>query len=224
MSDEIIKKTKDSLLSGTRNVFEAYGNAAATGGPILGQLLKFTKGDYLVGRGGEECSEKELVAVVPGILHGHIRWENNVPVEQVMGPLIEGFVPPARSTLGHDDKSLWEIDSKSGKPRDPWQPGLYMPMVSVDASNVYTFSTGSDGGRRHAIGPLCQEYGAHIRQHPNEFPIVKLEQDSYLHSDRTIGRVKFPLFPVQRWAVADKYIAAITAITGRPVKLLEYAV
>ena len=220
MSNEI-NKTKDTLLSSTRNVFEAYGNATTIGGPIIGQLLKFTKGDYLVGREGEECGEKELVAVVPGILHGWTCWENNKQVEQVMGPLIEGFVPPARSTLDRNDKSRWEIDG-NGKARDPWVPSVYMPMVSVDASNVYTFSTGSDGGRRHAIGPLCQEYGAHIRQHPNELPIVKLEQDSYLHSDRSIGRVKFPLFPVERWTVGDKYIAAITAITGRPVKLLEY--
>ena len=221
MSNEI-NKVKDTLLSSTRNVFEAYGNAATIGGPIIGQLLKFTKGDYLVGREGEECGEKELVAVVPGILHGWTCWENNKQVEQVMGPLIEGFVPPARSTLDRNDKSRWEIDG-NGKARDPWVPSVYMPMVSVDASNVYTFSTSSDGGRRHAIGPLCQEYGAHIRQHPNELPIVKLEQDSYLHAERSIGRVKFPLFPVERWTVTDKYIAAITAITGRPVKLLESA-
>jgi hypothetical protein len=201
-----------------KNVFEAYAddiNAQV----ILGTLLKFTKGDWLIGRDGDECSEKELIAVVPGLLHGWIRWEDNRPVEQNMGLLIENFVPPDRSTLGHLDKATWEIDA-SGKPRDPWQPGLYLPMVSVDTKNVFTFTTSTDGGRRRAVAPLCGEYGHHIRQHPDELPVVNLEQDSYLHSDRSIGRVKYPLFPIIRWVKAEPYIAAVAAVAGRPVNLL----
>lgn len=136
-----------------------------------------------------------------------------------MGLVLEGFVPPARSTLGHDDQNTWEVSN--GKPRDPWQATIYMPMTSLDAANVFTFSTGSDGGRRHAIGPLCKEYGGRIRQHPDELPIVKLHQDSYLHSDRGIGRVKYPEFPVLRWVNAEKYVAAVADAAGRPLKLLE---
>jgi hypothetical protein len=41
-----------------------------------------------------------------------------------------------------------------------------------------------------------------------------------VHSERSIGRVKFPLFPVARWVKAEPYIASIAAITGRPVPLL----
>src|SRR5262249_19386905 len=146
---------------------------------------------------------------------------NNKPAEQIMGLLIEGFVPPARSTLGHDDQTLWEINANSGKPRDPWQATIYMPMVSLNGEAVFTFSTGSDGGRRHAIGPLCREYGARIRQRPDEPPIVKLHQDSYAQSDRSIGRVKFPELPIVRWVKGDKYLAAIADVAGRPLKLLE---
>jgi len=95
-----------------------------------------------------------------------------------------------------------------------------LPVVTVDAETVFTFATSSDGGRRRAIAPLSREYGNHIRQNPNEIPVIGLEQDSYLHPDRSIGRVKYPLFPVKRWVKADPYLAAVTALTGKSLKLL----
>jgi hypothetical protein len=219
MSTELDKR-KDALLTTTaKNVFEAFGDEVDNQ-RILGVLLKFTKGDWLIGRDGEECPEKELVAVVPGLVHGWIRWEDNRPIEQAMGLLVEGFVPPERDALGHLDKQNWELQA-DGKRRDPWQPGIYMPMVTVDEQVVYTFTTSSDGGRRRGVAPLSREYGHHIRTHPTELPVVRLEQDSYLHSDRGIGRVKFPLFPIDRWVAGEPYIAAVAAIAGRPVNLLS---
>jgi hypothetical protein len=220
MSKDIKTQTAQVPTATGKNVFEHFADASGTQ-TILGTLLKFTKGDYLIGRDGEDCLDKELVAVLPGMVHGYIRWEDSRPVEHWMGPLIDGFVPPERATLGYNDKSKWPL--RDGKPRDPIQPGLYLPMVSVNGDSVYTFTTGSDGGRRHGVGPLCREYGARIRQHPDELPVVRLEQDSYLHSDRTIGRVKYPLLPIARWVKAEIYIAAVAAVAGRPIKLLGTA-
>ena len=136
-----------------------------------------------------------------------------------MGLLIEGFVPKERTELGHNDKTLWEVDN-NGEPRDPWQHGLYLPMVTFDGENVYTFTSSSDGGRRRAVAPLAREYGHHIRQHPDELPVVRLEHDSYLHADRKIGRVKFPLFPTDRWVKAEPYLTAVAAVAGRTLNLL----
>jgi hypothetical protein len=201
-------------------VFETVGAAMTQSTAIIGSLLKFSKGDWLAGFESEEVPNgTELVAIVPGIVHGPQRWEDNRPVEQRMGPMIDGFVPPERSTLGYDDKSKWEVSG--GKPRDPWQVTIYLPMVTIDAATVYTFSTGTDGGRRHAIGPLCKDYGAHVRLHPDELPIIKLDQDSYEHTDRSIGRVKYPELPIMRWVKAEKYLAAVAKAAGRPTKLLE---
>jgi len=163
-----------------KNPFETYADRADNMN-LLGPILKFAKGDYLVGRDGEECSEKEVVALMPGLLWGWIRWEDNFPVEHIMGLLMEGFTPPALETLSHRDKEKWELDN-SGKPRDPWQESF-------------------------------------IRQCPDELPIIGLEQDSYQHSDRSIGRVKYPLFPVKRWVKAEPYLAAVTTLTGKALKL-----
>jgi hypothetical protein len=224
MSNEIkIRTDAVPTVPGDRNVFERYADGAGGGGGvIIGQLLKFSKGDWIAGRDGEELENQELVAVVPGLLCGWVHWENSSPIEQVMGPLSEGFVPPRRAELGYTDPAKWETDA-AGKRRDPWQESVYLPMISLDAESVFTFTTSSDGGRRHAIGPLCREYGSHIRQKPGELPIVKLGQDSYLHSDRSIGRVKYPLFPIERWIDGAKYLDAVAAVAGRSIKLLENA-
>jgi hypothetical protein len=200
-----------------KNPFEDYADRSNTQ-MWLGALLKFTKGDYLVGRDGEECPETELVALMLGLLCGWIRWEDSYPVEHRMGLLLEGYVSPARATLGHHDEAQWELDN-NGKPRDPWQQGVYLPMISTNGEMIYTFTTTSDGGRRRAVAPLCAEYGKHMREHPDELPVIGLEQDSYQHPDRSIGRVKYPLFPIKKWVKADPYLAAVMTLTGKQLKL-----
>jgi hypothetical protein len=143
---EVKIKTDQLPAVPTKNPFEAYADGADSS-TIIGALLKFSKGDWLVGRDGEECNEKELVAVVTAMLHGWVRWADNRPAEQAMGLLAEGFVPPDRASLGHDDRSRWEVDG-AGKPRDPWQLTVYMPMASLDGKSVYTFTTSSDADGR----------------------------------------------------------------------------
>jgi hypothetical protein len=205
-----------------KNPFERFADQLNSSTSIVGTLLVFNKGDWLVGRDKEDCTETQLVAVMPAMLDGWVRWEDNYPIEQIMGLVAQGFVPPARSTLSHTDRSTWELDSR-GEPRDPWRKTIYLPVVGFESCEVYTFPTDSDGGRRRGIGPLCGEYGHHIRQYPGELPVVHLEQDSYQHPDRSIGRVKFPLLPVERWVPGDKYIAAVAAVAGRQTKQLENA-
>jgi hypothetical protein len=199
-----------------KNPFEDYADRVDNQ-MLLGRLLKFTKGDWLIGRDGEECPHKELVALMPGLMHGWLRWEDNLAVEHIMGLLMEGFVPPARDTLGYTDKTTWELNDD--KPQDPWSQGVYLPMITINGETIYTFATSSDGGRRRAIAPLCREYGNRMRQHPDELPVVGLEQDSYQHPNRSIGRVKYPLLPIKQWVKAEPYLAAVMTLTGKSLKL-----
>jgi len=199
-----------------KNPYEDYADRVDNQ-MLLGQLLKFTKGDWLIGRDGEACPDTELVALMPGLTHGWVRWEDNATVQHEMGLLLEGFVPPARDTLGYTDKTRWELNNN--EPRDPWQQGIYLPVITINGDAVYTFATSSDGGRRRAIAPLCREYGNRMRQHPDEIPVVGLEQGSYQHPNRSIGLVKYPLLPVKRWVNAKPYLAAVTTLTGKSLKL-----
>jgi hypothetical protein len=198
-----------------KNPFEQYGKENSV---LIGSLLKFSKGDYLVGKDNELFNDDpKLVAVVPQLLHGWVRWETAKPAEQIMGLLAEGFSPPPRDKLGHDDEAEWEC-GEDGRARDPWQLTIYLPMVSVDAENVYTFSTSSDGGRRLGVKPLCLAYGKRMRTNPDELPVVQLHQDSYPHKIKAYGRIKHPLFPVEDWVKADAYIAAVAAAAGRQIE------
>jgi hypothetical protein len=211
-----LEKREMPLTPAGKNPFENYGDQADSN--WLGDLLKFNKGDYVVGRDADECSHTELVAIMPGLVHGMLRWEDGRPIHSEMGLMMDGFVLPARNTLDCQDKSLWEVDDK-GKPIDPWHECFYLPVISVNAEDVYTFATDSDGGRRHGIRPLCADYGNHIRQHPDEVPVIGLEQGSYLHSNPSVGRVKYPVFPTKRYVKVGPYLAAIEALTGRTFKL-----
>ena len=92
--------------------------------------------------------------------------------------------------LGDLNKDSWERDSE-GEPRDPWQFTNHLPMDRVDDSKAFTFVTSSKGGLG-CIGELCKEYGKHVRQHPDEEPVIEIDVGSYLHRDRSRGRVKYP--------------------------------
>jgi len=201
-----------------KNPYEDYADRVDNQ-MLLGQLLKFSKGDWLIGRDGDACPHTELVALMQGLMHGWTRWEDSAPVEHIMGLLVEGFVSPARNKLSHSDKALWEPNADGGEPQDPWQQSVYLPMITIDGDAVFTFATSSDGGRRRAIAPLCREYGNQMRQHPNELPVVGLEQDSYQHPNRKIGRVKYPLLPFKRLVKAEPYFAAVMTLTGKSLKL-----
>lgn len=210
---------KVPAMPGGKNVFERFADDADDR-KIIGDLLKFNKGDWLVGRDNEEFTEKELVAIIPWLFDGWIRWQGGKPAGYAMGLTIEGFVPPERGELGFHDKALWEIDDAKGEPKDPWRRSLYLPMMTIDAKVIFTFVTDTDGGRRRGVAPLSREYGHHIRTHPDELPVVRLEQDSYPHPNRNYGRVKYPTFPIAQWVANEPFLAAVAALTGRPVNLL----
>jgi hypothetical protein len=100
--------------------FEQYG-AAASMTTIVGTLLKFAKGDWLLGQEEEEVEEgRQFTVVMNELLIGWQRWEDKKPTASHLGKLAEGFKPPPREELGDEDEDLWDKDS-SGNLQDPWQ-------------------------------------------------------------------------------------------------------
>ncbi len=185
------------------NYFETYGQSASPAN-IVGQLLKFNKGDWLAGSDGEDVEMgTKLVALMDDLTIGWVRWEDNKPAEQIMGKVVDGYKPPRRKELGNLEEDLWDVDDE-GRPRDPWQfsnnlifrnPGL---TGSVEDEDCYTFSTSSRGGI-NAIGAICKIYGKAMRQRPDEYPVVTLGFDTYNHPNKKFGRIKVPVFEVVGW-------------------------
>jgi hypothetical protein len=180
--------------------YAEYGREVST--PIVGKLMKFAKGDYFVGDDPLEVGTK-VVANMGSILRGWIKWEDQKPVEQIMGLLKDGHKPQKRDTLGDTDESEWAVD-KDGKPQDPWQETNYIVLKGVTDSELYTLSTASVGGRG-AFKKLCEAYATGRRMHPNQYPIIALNVDKYKHKDTTLGWIKFPDFKITGWAPASVF-------------------
>jgi hypothetical protein len=184
----------------SKNYYEQYGDAAA-GHNIIGELLKFSKfGEYQAGRENRLIAHGTELACYMGTLSvGYIRWEDGRPVDYSnMGLVNDGFIPPKRSELGYDDKSLWERFDDGGEPRDPWQFSNSVVMVNPHTEELFTFSTSSKGGLA-AVGKLSKEYGKHMRSNPDEQPVISLEGDSYIHPDRKRGEIRIPIFRRVGW-------------------------
>jgi hypothetical protein len=199
-----------------KNMFQTYGEAA-TARAIEGTLLRFSKSDFLAGASSdatEVALGTRFVAVMDSLNIGWLRWDNNAPCEPRMGLIVDGFQPTRRSELGDLDKEMWERDSE-GEPRDPWQFTNNLVLRQIETGEVYTFVTSSKGGLG-AIGELCKVHGKHIRQHPDDYPIVELDVGSYQHRDRSLGRIKYPIFKVVGFINKDERTADSTPATEPP--------
>jgi hypothetical protein len=197
----------------TENFFSKYGKAA-TSHSIIGRLLRFNKfGEYRAGQDGEKIEYgTKLAAAMNTLCVGYIRWEDGRPAERIMGPVAEGFVPPKRDTLGHNDKSKWD-SFDDGRPNDPWQFTNEVVLADPENGELFTFSTSTRGGI-DAIGQLCLKYGEHIRQQPDEVPLIELQMGSYMHPNRTYGEIRIPILKRVGWFPA-KDLPPIEAGNGQ---------
>jgi hypothetical protein len=177
--------------------FEVYGSAA-TRRANQGDLLKFSRGDFLAGANSELVPiGTQMAADMDEATVGWQRWENNKPTEARMGRIADHFVPPPRRDLGDADESAWEVDA-DGKARDPWQFTNLLPMSRLDDGHKYTFTTSSSGGIK-AVGTLCQDYAKRRQHHPDARPVITLGWADYVHPIKSRGRIKFPVFSIVGW-------------------------
>jgi hypothetical protein len=164
-------ETKNELApGGLSDPFAAYADAIAPQ-YIIGEMLRFSKGDYIVGQDDTVPAGTTFTANLDELMAGWIKWVDNKPVEHIMVRVADGIPPKKRTELGDDDKTLWELDSQ-GKPRDPWQFTNYLPLMN-EKGELFTFTTSSRGGLG-AIADLSRRYARHRKRHPNVFPVIAL--------------------------------------------------
>jgi hypothetical protein len=80
-----------------------------------------------------------------------------------------------------------------------------------DDGVVYTFTTSSKTGRG-AVGEILKDYGHHIRQHPDEYPVVELQRRSYIHPK--FGEQRVPVLKRVGWVKAKPYADALAEYMG----------
>jgi hypothetical protein len=185
------QKSNVPALPSTANI-SSYLDEHCGGG--TGVLFKFAKDQRFrrIDDGEEIPLGKEFTVVYDQIQVGWIKFTGKGnPPERKMGPLFEGFAPCPRDELGDNDESLWE-QGLSGKPADPWQSQILLPLQAEDGE-LFIFGTTSITGRR-AVGRLIDECRKMQRREPNDYPVVKLALGSFQHRDERVGRVTVPAF------------------------------
>jgi hypothetical protein len=196
--------SSSTALATPHNPFSAFGEAATT---QRHAFARFTKGDYVCGRDQELIpTGSEFVMLPETLMTGFIEWSGGLPGERIMGRVAAGFVPPRVSDLPQRDKSQWERDDR-GDPRDPYALTNEITIVSADKSKVFTFTTSSRGGLS-ALGEISKAYGARMRAHPTQVPLVKLDVNTYLHLNKAFGRIKTPRFTIVDWVEVGQYAKA----------------
>jgi hypothetical protein len=90
-----------------------------------------------------------------------------------------------------------------------------------EEGKIYTFTTASRGGI-NAVALLLRRYANHRKRHPDTFPVIKINTDSYQHKDRDLGRIKFPVFEPAGYLPKGDFLAALaeaghTAAEAAPV-------
>jgi len=178
------------------DLFRTYADVCAPR-MIVGKLLKFSKGEFVLGDAGETIADDaEFTALMDELTVGWVRWEDDKVAETRMGRVIDGFAPQPRRELGDVDAAAWET-AADGKARDPWQFQNYLPLQRSDGE-LLTF-VASSRGALNAVAELCRTHSRHAKQHRNDYPVIRLRSDEYQHRVKEFGRIKFPVLSVVGW-------------------------
>lgn len=178
---------------------------------MRGTFLKFSKeGKFIKTMDAEIVPEgTECVCVYDQTQAGWIKFHGKgVDPERKMGPIFAGYVPPPREELGDQDDTLWEI-GLNGKPQDPWQHQMLLPLQDTKTGELYVFATSSQTGRR-AVNALLYSCQGMLKKDPKNYPVVKLTAASFKHKDPRVGAVNVPQFVIVGNAPRDDYAAAAT--------------
>lgn len=191
-----------------------FGRSQSQTSTIVGDLLKFRKGDWSAGTGLDQKKVllgTTLIANGDLMQVGWVRWEDERPVDQVMGKVTERFQPPRREELSDppgpngQKNPNWPLDDE-GNLADPWAYTTQLVLKDTADGALYTFTAASKGGR-NAIGLLAKAWVQHLKEGFNDYPIVSLGADTYRH--KRYGLIDIPLLEVVGWASLKDWDADI---------------
>jgi hypothetical protein len=187
----VIVPESKALMNGGSPV-SAY--LAAHGVGMAGTFFKFGKDGFATTNDDTAIPEgTQFTVIYDQVVGGWIKFmgKGNPPIRK-QGRLFEGFVPVPRTELGDDDESEWE-EGLSGKPQDPWQIQLLLPLQNVATGELFVFQTTSITGRR-AVDNLITQCAQMQKREPDHYPVIKLRIGGFDHRDERVGWVKTPAF------------------------------
>jgi hypothetical protein len=181
-----------------------------------GQLLKFNKGEWKLGRNGLDVIGHQFVARPDWCLYGWTKWWDGQIVDYRLGFVVDRFVPPDREQLGDHDQELWRIWNKG---RDPWELAWHLPLYNQVSGEQVLWTTNTLGGR-DCLAALLTAYADRLDTQPADnktLPIVELDSDHYPHPTR--GRIAIPLLNIVGWTVPPAAPRPPVPVALKPVAL-----
>jgi hypothetical protein len=157
---------------------------------IVGKMIKFVDGTYIVDKTETLPADTELVAI--GVVTAWVHWVDGKPVEHRVTHY--GEVHPDREDLPDQDEAEWP-PGLDGEPSDPWKDTRYLRLIDPRTGTDYTFVTDSYGGRR-GVGNLKSQITNVRMACPGAVPVVKLGSAPF---KTTFGLKKRPDFEVVDW-------------------------
>jgi hypothetical protein len=196
MSKALIKSTTSTAVA-TQSELSPGAKFAADEGGGRGQLMKFVQGEFKAGDERVPLGTR-FVAHLPGAQRGWLKFNGEgEPPTQIIGKITDGYELLPREELDSNDEAQWPT-GLDGKPRDPWQRVVYLPMIRVgegpDEGAVLTFSTMSDTGRQ-AVSNLYNRFETLSWKYRGQLPIVEIGCKTLNNAFNT----KVPLFTIVGW-------------------------
>lgn len=158
-------------------------------------LLKYIKGEWFIGEDEVPLGTK-YIAFIDELACGFIKFNDDDAPDVRLGKVKFGKDKlPKRDDCGDVDQAEWDVGD-DGKPADPWQPIMQLPLSPVDRiGELVVFSAIGTGGARSAIADLCGIYDRSPRH--GLLPIIALGTSSYKH--KKYGTVHVPVLRLDSW-------------------------
>jgi hypothetical protein len=198
MSNKLTQPKPNMLLTGGTEAENILGAAQEDAG--FEEILKFKKGDYLIGEVVVPLGT-EFIAHPEGWTKCWTKFVNGEVVDRKPYRVASGERPNEREELGDLDQDKWS-EGLDGNPADPWVYQYLLPLERPQSGDIVIFVTSSVGGRR-AVADLCSAYAKRVAKKANcGQPIVKLGEAEM--PTKKYGKVPRPHFEIVGWdAVAD---------------------
>ncbi|UIS25237.1 hypothetical protein [Erythrobacter phage vB_EliS-L02] len=189
--------------------------AEAARGVETGTYLKFNGNDgrWSFGQDDDDLPEGSRVVMdMQTLAFGWICWVEGSVEEEKLVMVVDGR-PPREEDL--TDYGPYEED-------DGWREAASISMIlesygdddQDEAVGTPLLWKTSTGGQVRQIRKLSGAYGRVFSQHPGEYPIVELGEESYEPRNKRYGKRKFsPVMKIVGWMTA----AELEGLTGEPV-------
>ena len=191
MNDIATQSDRAATIFDPNSTYNPFGSAAKDLG-TRGTLIFFKKGEFLSGE-DEITLGTRFAADIMNARHGWVCWVKEEMVEKIMLPIIEQRLPKESELTDHGPYETKEDGTKDG-----WSKSLSIDLVGINSGAECTFELSSATGLS-SVGRTLQEFGRQFRLHPDETPIVEFQRDFYMHKDKKIGKVYFPVLKIVGW-------------------------